>query len=137
MTALLDQVREAARTVLLKWPIKNDDAQKSNRAFAAYDLGFLPLRQIYKRADVLKILDYQKRQMFGASERHIRRVETIREAQTEKAVILERVAKAGSLSLETVEHLVIKPTIADVIETLYLCSPSSEQAEFLRRIGRR
>ena len=132
MTALLDQVRTAARTVLAKWPEDKNDAHKSNRAFAGYDLGFLPLRDLYKRADVLKILD----KLFGVSERHIRRVETIREAGTEKAVILERVAKAGSLSLEVVEHLVIKPTIADVIETMWLCSPPSERGEFLRRIGK-
>ena len=133
MTALLDQVREAARKVLLKWPDSKNDAHKSNRAFAGYDLGFLPLREVYKRADVLKILD----KMFGVSERHIRRVKSIREAKTEKAVILERVAKAGSLSLEVIEHLVIKPTTADVIETIWLCAPPTEQAEFLRRIGRR
>ena len=132
MTALLDQVRTAARTVLAKWPEDKNDAHKSNRAFAGYDLGFLPLRDLYKRADVLKILDklfWGLRASYSTSGDHSG-------GWNWKAVILERVAKAGSLSLEVVEHLVIKPTIADVIETMWLCSPPSERGEFLRRIGK-
>lgn len=128
----LERAKEDARTVLLKWPT-DSDLDKNNRAFAGYDLGLVPLREVYPRADALKVLD----KMFGVSERHIRRVETIRKSGLAKATILERIAKAGHMSLETLEHLVIKPTNADVIEAIWLCAREIEQCEFLRRIGKR
>lgn len=127
----LEKAKEDAKIVLLKWPSRSD-VDKDNRAFSGYDLGLVPLRLIYSRADALRVLD----KMFGVSERHVRRVETIRKSGKAKASILERIARAGHLSLETLEHLVIKPTNADVIEAIWVCASESEQAEFLRRIGK-
>jgi hypothetical protein len=57
--------------------------------------------------------------MFGVSERHIRRVETIRMKRPKQAARLEQIAKQGTVSLETIEHLTLHPS-TDLVEVVWL-----------------
>lgn len=130
---ILEQVKEAGYRTRLKYP-GDSDSEKASRAIEGYELGFLPLRKLYKRKDCLRILDYEGRQMFGASERHIRRVETIREKRPLDAARLERVAIAGELSLELTEWFVNHPPTVNLLEALWLMMTEKERREFLTRI---
>ena len=134
--SLLSQVKEAGYQTRLKWP-GNTDAEKASRAIEGYELGFLPLTRLYKRRDALRVLDYNGKQMFGASERHVRRVETIRQKRPNDAARLERIAIRGLLSLELVEWFVNHPPTVDLMEALWLMLTNKQQEEFLMKIKAR
>jgi hypothetical protein len=132
---VLEEVKEAAYRTQLKWP-GGTDAEKACRAIEAYELGFLPLCRLYKRKDALRVLDSGGRQMFGISERHIRRIETIRQKRPKDAARLERVAMLGALSLELVEWIVNHAPSADTLEAIWLTATDKARDEFLTRIKR-
>jgi hypothetical protein len=102
----------------------DSDTAKAHRSVAAYEW-FKRLRQHYKRADALLILDPNKNggakraTVFGVSERHIRRVETIRKERPKQCARLEEIAKQGAVSLETIEHLALHPS-TDLVEVVWL-----------------
>ena len=72
--------------------------------------------------------------MFNVSERHIRRVETIRKTGGSVAARLESIAMRGGVSLETVEHLILHSGTADALEAVWLTASKADRAEFLNRI---
>jgi len=119
----LQAAKEAGRTALGKYP-SDSDADKAHRAIAAYDW-LVELRLHYKRVLALTILDPNKNggpkrpTLFGVSERHIRRVETIRDRRPKQSARLEAIAKTGAVSLETIEHLVLHPS-TDLVEVVWL-----------------
>lgn len=131
---VLERVKLAGERTRAKWP-GDSDAEKASRAIEAYELGYLPLRRLYSRKNALLILDSKGQQMFGVSERHIRRVETIREKRPTDAARLERLATTGALSLELVEWIVLHPPSADVIEAIFLVASPEAQQQFLVRLG--
>jgi hypothetical protein len=136
---VLDQVKEAARRIREQYPDKESDVQKAARAIAGFELGYLPLKRAYGRASALQILDPNKNQtpMFAVSERHIRRVETIRKKRPLDCAFLEGIALRGLLSLELVEWVVNHPLTADVMEGFWLAADDTVQVEFVRRLGLR
>lgn len=109
-----EPVKLTARAIRRKWP-GDSYGEKTQRAFAGYDWGYVPLLKVAPRVEVLRLLDRSK--AFGVSERSIRRVETIRNASREAAA-LEAFAKTGWWSLEAVEHIVIRGVNAEVVTLL-------------------
>lgn len=109
-----EQVKLTARAIRHKWP-GDSFLEKTQRAFAGYDWGYLPLLEVAQRTEALKLLDVTK--VFGVSERSIRRAETIRTAPQEAAA-LEAFAKSGWWSLEAVEHIVIRGVNAEALAIL-------------------
>ena len=101
------------------------DVEKAHRSVAAYEWFVALMRSGYKRNDALLFLDPNKNggdkkpTLFGVSERHIRRVETIRSKRPKQAARLEQIAKQGRVSLETIEHLVLHPS-TDLVEVVWL-----------------
>jgi hypothetical protein len=102
----------------------DSDTAKAHRSVAAYEW-FTVLGRHYKRAEALLILDPNKNggtkqpTMFGVSERHVRRVETIRKERPKQCGRLEEIAKQGTVSLETIEHLTLHPS-TDLVEVVWL-----------------
>lgn len=102
----------------------DDDRAKAHRSVWAYE-AFVHLCQHYKRVNALVLLDPNKNggakkpTLFGVSERHIRRVETIRKLRPKQAHRLEEIAMAGTVSLETIEHLCLHPS-TDLVEVVWL-----------------
>jgi hypothetical protein len=100
------------------------DKAKAHRSIWAYE-AFRELSQHYKRVDALLMLDPNKNggakqaTMFGVSERHIRRIETIRRERPKQWPRLEEIAKQGTVSLETIEHLCLHPS-TDLVEVVWL-----------------
>lgn len=74
--------------------------------------------------------------MFNVSERHVRRVETIRAKRPLDAARLESIAMSGAMSLELVEYNVNHPPTADALEAMWLTTPDRARIEFLSRIKR-
>src|SRR6185437_15116682 len=64
-----EQVKLTARAIRHKWP-GDSFLEKTQRAFAGYDWGYLPLLKVAQRREALKLLDVTK--VFGVSERSIR-----------------------------------------------------------------
>jgi hypothetical protein len=141
--SVLNQVREAALRTKMKWP-DGTDAQKACRAIAAFELGLVELMRLYSYDTALKVLDPNRGMkhgerrgrptMFNVSERHIRRVETIRQKRPLAAARLEGIAMRGSMTLEVVEHIVNHPPTADALEAMWLISTDKERAEFMSRV---
>jgi hypothetical protein len=110
--------------ILSDYPGDTDTA-KAHRSVAAYEWFLALTRSGYKRNDALLLLDpnknggVKKPTMFGVSERHIRRVETIRAKRPKQAARLEQIAKQGTVSLETIEHLTLHPS-TDLVEVIWL-----------------
>jgi hypothetical protein len=145
MTMVLEQVKEAAIRTKMKWP-GGSDAQKACRAIAAFELGLVELQRLYNYDTALKILDPNrgvkqgerrgKPTMFDVSERHIRRVESIRAKRPLDAARLEGIAMRGAMSLELVEYNINHPPSADALEALWLTTSDEQRAEFMSRIRR-
>lgn len=120
---VLAAAKEAGRQAQQDYPGDSDTA-KASRSVAAYEW-FKQLSQHYKRMNALLLLDPNKNggpkrpTMFGVSERHIRRVETIRKVRPKQYERLEQIAKQGAVSLETIEHLVLHPS-TDLVEVVWL-----------------
>lgn len=119
---ICERAKAAGRAFMLQFP-GDSDVAKAHRSIAAYEW-FVKLTCHFKRADVLLMMDPNKNgggpkrsTMFGVSERHIRRVETIR--RSKRAARLEEIAKQGTVSLETIEHLVLHPS-TDLVEVVWL-----------------
>ena len=75
MADIMPQIEDAARRTLEKYPNDKSDTDKAGRAVEGYELGYLPmLREGYTRQESLRKTD----KLFRVSERHVRRVETIR-----------------------------------------------------------
>jgi hypothetical protein len=135
------QVKEAAYHTNLRWR-GNSDAEKSSRAIAGYELGLVELTRHYTRITALLFLDPNKSStgkkatLFNVSERHIRRVETIRKKRPDIASRLESIAMRGTVSLEVIEHLIIHPPSADTLEATWLAASDEARTEFLKRIGK-
>jgi hypothetical protein len=141
---VLEEVKEAALRTKMRWP-RDTDADKAHRAIAAFELGFIPLMRLYSRDNALSILDPNRKirigkrdrpTTFNISERHIRRVETIREKRPLDAARLESIAMKGTMSLELVEYNVNHPPTADALEAMWLTTTDKERNEFLARIRR-
>lgn len=125
----LARAREAGREICDKYP-GDDDIAKAHRSIEAYHW-FRELSGNYKRAEALLIVDPNKNgggqkraTMFGVSERHIRRVETILQRRPKQFDRLAQIAKQGTVSLETIEHLVLHPS-TDLVEVVWLVLDSS------------
>ena len=122
-TQALQAAKEAGREALERHP-SDSDADKAHRAIEAHNW-LIDLRLYYKRPIALALLDPNKNggpkkpTMFGVSERHIRRVETIRHRRPKQSSRLEAIAKTGAVSLETIEHLVLHPS-TDLVEVVWL-----------------
>jgi hypothetical protein len=141
---VLEEVKEAALRTKMKWP-RDTDSEKACRAIAAFELGLVPLMRLYSRDNALSLLDSNRKikigkrgrpTMFNISERHIRRIETIREKRPLDAARLESIAMRGTLSLELVEYNVNHPPSADALEAMWLTTSDKERNEFLSRIRR-
>lgn len=136
---VLARVKEHANRIKEKYR-GNTDAEKAARAIAAFEIGYVELARAYGRDSTLLLLDPNKKQnlkkptMYNVSERHIRRVETIRERRPQAAARLETIAMNGSPSLEWIEHLVINPPNADALEAMWLLADDEARDEFLRRL---
>jgi hypothetical protein len=119
----LKAAREAGLRAQKSHPGDSDKA-KAHRSVAAYEW-FVVLGRHYKRAEALLILDPNKNggakqtTVFGVSERHIRRVETIRRERPKQCARLEEIAKQGTVSLETIEHLTLHPS-TELVEVVWL-----------------
>ena len=137
--SILDQVKEAAYRTKLKYP-GDTDAMKACRAIAGFELGLTQLMRLYSRDVALQLLDPNKKgnqnkpTMFNVSERHIRRIETIRQKRPLDAARLEGIAMRGAMSLELVEYNVNHPPTADALEALWLTASDQTRTEFLARI---
>ena len=120
---VLKEAREAGLQAQKDHPGDSDMA-KAHRSVAAYEW-FKRLAGHYKRADALLTHDPNKNggtkqaTMFGVSERHIRRIETIRKERPKQCGRLEEIAKQGTVSLETIEHLTLHPS-TDLVEVVWL-----------------
>ncbi len=140
-TAIMNRVFNAAYETCSKWP-GDSDAEKACRAIEAYELGYVELTSRYDRDTALSVLDPGRKggpkrpPIFGVSERHIRRVETIRKRRPDIAARLERIAMRGTVSLEVAEHLVIHPPSADSLEAVWLAASDKARAEFMSRLGK-
>jgi hypothetical protein len=131
---VIEQVKEAAYRTRLKWR-GGSDAEKACRAIEGYELGLVPLMRLYSRKTALKILDPgEGKQMFGASERHIRRVETIRQKRPHDAARLERAAMLGALSMELVEWIVNHSPTEDTLEAIWLTANDKARKAFMARM---
>ena len=136
MSTVLERVREAAYRTRLKYP-GDTDAMKACRAIAGLELGLVELCRDFTRKTALQILDKGgsgQTPMFNVSERHIRRVETIRKKRPLDAARLEGIAMRGTMSLELVEYNVNHPPTADALEAMWLTSSDQTRKEFLARI---
>jgi hypothetical protein len=103
---------------------------KAHRAIDGFEYGYLELRRIYNHKTACQILD----KLFGVSERHIRRVLTIRTKRPDIAARLETFAMRGGMSLELAEYIVNHTTTADALEALWLSTTDKERSIFLPRI---
>jgi hypothetical protein len=126
---VLSRVKNAAQRSIEKWK-GTSDAMKAHRAIDGYEYGYLELRRTYNRKTTCKILD----KLFGVSERHIRRVLTIRTKRPDIAARLETFAMRGGMSLELAEYIVNHATKADAIEAVWLSATDKERDIFLERI---
>jgi hypothetical protein len=119
----LDVVIKAGQLAKQQWP-GDTDADKAHRAFMGYKW-YVELVKYMKRNEVLIFLDPNKNggekqpTVFGVSERHIRRVDTIHTRRPKQFSRLEAIAKKGTVSLETIEHLVLHPS-TDLVEVVWL-----------------
>lgn len=119
----LAAAKEAGRQICDKY-LGDDDRSKAHRSVEGYRW-FVELARHYKRADALQLVDPNKNggskqpRMFGVSERHIRRVETIRKLRPKQFDRLVAIAQQGTVSLETIEHLCLHPS-TDLVEVVWL-----------------
>jgi len=138
---ILDQVKEAAYRTKLKYP-GDTDAMKACRAIAGFELGLTQLLRVYSRDTALQLLDPNKKgnrnapTMFDVSERHIRRIETIRKKRPLEAARLETMAMNSQITLELAEKMVNHPESADTMEAMWLTATNESRTEFLARIRR-
>jgi hypothetical protein len=113
-------------------------AGRTWRAIRGYEMLVELIRYGYQQSIALEILDPNikikskpaKPTMYKISERHIRRVRRI--AETGKLAVLIFCAK-NNLSLETAEHMIIKPSI-EMIEAAWEAATPEQRTEFLRRL---
>lgn len=120
----LDIIIQAGKQAKQQWP-GDTDAEKAHRAIAAYDWLMALQKHNVPRNEALLFLDPNKNggpkqpTVFGVSERHIRRIDTIRFRRPKQFNRLEEIAKKGTISLETIEHLVLHPS-TDLVEVVWL-----------------
>ena len=84
---------------------------------AAFELGFVELTKLYSRDIALSYLDPNRKgvkgkpTMFNVSERHVRRVETIRAKRPLDAARLESIAMSGGcrLSVSSTRSIIHRP----------------------------
>lgn len=127
---VVEQAKLAGRQVKADF-VGDGDIAKAHRSLEAYGW-FIALQRHYKRINVLMMMDPNKNggpkqpTMFGVSERHIRRVETIMERRPKQFVRLMEIAKSGTVSLETIEHLALHPS-TDLVEVVWLILDNSSK----------